>query len=143
MKPILVGQAPSRGADDVPPFGGRSGKRIAAMAGVDHARLLDVFDAVNLLERWPGPRGKGDLFPLREARRRAAILTSMLTGRTVVLVGQGVARAFGQDSTPLSRLSGGLCGFVVPHPSGLNRWYNDASNVSAASAMLKTLAGSD
>jgi uracil-DNA glycosylase len=185
MKKILfVGQAPSRDTEGGPPFSGRSGRRLASLCGLAHSDLPKMFDLANLLDRWPGKAGKGDAFPLEEARAGAARLD--LSGRPlVVLVGRNVARAFGAGGAayfePISLQhvsavgadvkynprrvawqsadrpsptvlqggqSGGAAGLVqvervpavvVPHPSGVNRWWNCPENEARAKEFLTSL----
>lgn len=61
----------------------------------------------------------------------------------VVLVGGRVARAFGVRVKRLSEVFGrlvepaGLMATVIPHPSGLNRFWNEASNVSKLRRRLR------
>lgn len=142
---LLVGQAPSRDGHGVAtPFSGASGRRLASLMGVPHAELATRFRLANLLDRWPGARGAGDAFPLAEARagwRRIA--DAGLPPRTV-LIGFAVARACGYgDAAPLTWLPGPDGGLVavVPHPSGLSRWWNDPAGRAAAAAFLSAVAG--
>jgi hypothetical protein len=50
---LVVGEAPSR-VFGVQPLHGDAGRRLARLAGLSHAALLDAVDAVNLLERVAG-----------------------------------------------------------------------------------------
>lgn len=124
MRPTLVGEAPAprrnRAALDGP-----AGDRLARHAGMaDRDELLGSFDAVNLLGRWPGCAGKGSAWDAARARRAAR--RKPLRG-VCVLLGGRVAAAYGLDGlgwgwwlrTPRAL----VC--VVPHPSGVNRLYND------------------
>lgn len=135
MKPLLVGEAPARGTEGLPPFSGRSGAFLARVAGFDVAAR---FECVNLLDRWPGPQGKGSAFPLAEAR--AAALELDVGGRTVILAGWRVAHAW-PDRAPRAYLvavdgaHGGPLA-VLPHPSGVCRWWNDAWRRDAARRFL-------
>lgn len=138
-RPLLVGQAPSRDTDGGLPFSGRSGRRLAALAGFPHADLGARFELANVLDRWPGKAARGDRFPAREARAAAARLP--LAGRRVVFVGAGVAAAFGaRPPAPLAWFdhAGARCA-LLPHPSGVNRWWNDPAHAAAAAAFLRDL----
>lgn len=135
---VIVGQAPS--SKSCRPLDGASGRRIAALAGLggvgelrSRARLL------NLVRRFPGKAGKGDAFPLVEARAAAAKIR-IPRGSTVVLLGRGVASAFGfAPSASFFRESSrrGSRVFVAPHPSGISRWWNDPANVERARAFWR------
>lgn len=141
MKPLIVGEAPARTTVGAPPFAGRTGARLAELAGID--RLRDGFDVVNLLDRWPGPSGaKGSLFPLARAREAAVLLAPRLRRRHVVLAGRRVAAAFWLARLPYLAWEtvGGADVAVLPHPSGVCRWWNEPENVAAASAFLRGLA---
>jgi uracil-DNA glycosylase len=141
-RPLIVGEAPARTTVGAPAFTGPAGRRIAALAGVDDLR--DAFDAVNLLDRWPGRQGKGAAFPPAQGRDAArALLERVGRRRPLVLAGRRVAAAFGLRALPyLER--GDLAGrpvWVLPHPSGVCRWWNDPANRDRAAALLRALAG--
>jgi hypothetical protein len=129
-KVLLIGQAPSRSGAGCAPFaaGRRSGRRLDAAAGFD---LVSSVDAMNLLRSFPGKEGKGDAFPLDRARRAAARMIPLLDGRPMVIfAGRGVAAAFNVGREDYFRvfMFGGQRAVVVPHPSGINRWWNDDGN---------------
>lgn len=147
MKPLLIGPAPgARATDGSPAFGPGPG------SGARLARLLDLndvqayFDTLNLLPLYPGRTSSGaDAFPLAEARSRA--LSVDLSERPfTLLVGRNVARAFNMPWLPYLRWMRywypGIVGFgwvaVLPHPSGLNRWWNSAENQEAASDFVRS-----
>lgn len=153
-KAVLIGQAPSASTDGKPPFVGRSGKRLARWTGVDNLR--DVFDLYNLVPSWPGKQGKGDKVPRDEMVEAAYLLISggLLGGRQVVLVGQEVRDAFIKASKggvgcyvasrepwlPFAWIeSDGSSWAWVPHPSGINRAYNDPVNVRKARKLFGEL----
>jgi uracil-DNA glycosylase len=131
-KVVLVGQAPGRNGDPKTPlFGGRgTGKKLADLFGMDRKKYEDSFKRMNVLDAWPGRAGKGDRFPIRDARAAAKQKLRALRGRTVVFVGIGTAAVFGFDpGRPLkwAGFNGGVAA-VLPHPSGVNRWWNDQAN---------------
>lgn len=149
---LLVGEAPSRTGDPTKPLTGRVGRRLAALAGLSTFQYLRRTERMNLLDRWPGSAGKGSAFPLVEARSAAWKKLSAFVGRRVVLVGRRVADALdlddpylgpwrcvvlddGGNSPPASRAF--LCA-VIPHPSGVNRWWNDPKNTRSARAFLRS-----
>ena len=145
-KPLLIGQSPSAltdGREGRRAFSGNSGERLAAVLGVGLAKLLASVEAVNLLDRFRGRQedGKGDAFPLDEARRAASLLP--LSGRKVLLVGRGVAEAFDlADMAFLEvREARGASILLLPHPSGVNSWWNKRSNVEAAVKAMRKMLG--
>jgi hypothetical protein len=135
---LVVGQAPGRTGDPTRPFDSRrgSGRRLAELAGVE--AISDVADVVNVLDSWPGAAGqKGDRFPMGAARRAAARVDLGGYDR-VLLIGRGVAAAFGVSAPflvwfPLR----GAEAAVVPHPSGVNHWWNDGSNKERARGFFR------
>lgn len=124
---------------------------------------------VNLLPEWPGTDGKGSKFPMPEGRKRATLFArnmatpSIVTsegkqfrafdGRRfsrpdlVLMAGWRVAMSFGVKhkdreyfvTTLEDPLCAGLSTVVVPHPSGINRWWNDEGNRTIARMFLESL----
>lgn len=140
LRPLLVGEAPSREGGE--PMGGRVGARLAAAAGLTVDEFLRRCDRVNLLSRCPGKAGrpKGHAFPAEEARVAAEALD--VRGRVVVILGKRVARACGlRDVAWLTevRLRDAELAFVVPHPSGIVRWYNDPANLDDLKVLMRRL----
>ncbi len=139
-KPLLVGQAPSRLTEGLGAFRGRSGKFLASLLGWTLDELLGRVEAVNLLPRFPGKCGKGDAFDPVAAR---TIAGSVRTGnRLVLLCGKKVASCFGVGGPMafLERREVGNASFVLlPHPSGVNHWWNDRGNKEAAGGLLRSL----
>jgi uracil-DNA glycosylase len=135
VRPLLVGEAPARGGNRAP-LDGSSGDRLARMAGMaGRVELLERFDAVNLLGRWPGPAGKGAAWPSGRAVRAAA--RRPLRG-VAVLLGSRVARAYGLDAAGWWTWVRGerFVAVVVPHPSGVNQLYNSLEVREATGAAL-------
>jgi len=141
MIPILfVGQAPnSKKSEDAIrkrpslTLTGSSGKRLASACGVGYMEWLRRSERVNLLDFYPG-----GAFPKRPARDSAERLVDTFAGKGVVFLGKTVASCFPFGPMRILRwYSFGLfSASVVPHPSGLNRWWNDHSNAAAARAFL-------
>lgn len=140
---VFVGQAPSlalaKAGNGSPFASGRSTDRLARLCGLsstaqlhERAWLLNVgrndFD--------------GDEEPASSTRLRALEIVGRLKGRRVVLLGVKVAAAFGLHHLPLlewrdvvahgSRFKAARC----PHPSGLNRYWNDPANCDLARVFL-------
>lgn len=146
VKTVLVGQAPSRTSEPDRPLSGMSGKRLAGLLRMTEAELSASFCRINLVDEFPGKNGKGDAFPAAEARTKALLLMKRYAGRrvTLVLAGKKVAGAFGlrgRDYFERGRFHEfPNIGFVtVPHPSGVNRWWNDAGNRRKAAKFFAEL----
>jgi len=142
--PLIIGQAPAKGNNGKPPFAGKSGARLARLAGLGETGdvLPEHFELVNLNRLWPGKKGKGDDFDMVEARSKAADLKIELQttaeSRFVLLMGRKVGDAFGWDLEYLEpNIWHNHIFILFPHPSGANHWWNDPENVVAARAMLK------
>jgi hypothetical protein len=109
---------------------------------------LDAFLAgtrrINLIDRFQGKDGKGDAFPVTLARQRLPFITEMIAShRLTVIIGMGTARAM-RVRTPLlvwgdAFRDGGSLLAICPHPSGVNRWWNDLSNVERARSFWHAL----
>lgn len=130
MKRILfIGQAPGRDGDDSSPLSGRSGRRFCKFMGLGFDSFL-ACPRRNVLGTFEGKKGKGDAFDPSEARNRARRLKLRAKN---VMFGRHVATAFGVEAEFLSTftLVGKKC-LLLPHPSGISHWYNDAENVAKA-----------
>lgn len=115
MRVELIGEAPARGTSK--PFEGRSGKFLRDLLGDDFSRL----GLSNLLSepplsfcadqtRWAALRRIANLDP---------------DGVVLLLAGHRVARAFGVVARYFEPcLLNEAVVYVVPHPSGVNHWWN-------------------
>lgn len=148
MKPLLVGQAPGPTSDPEEPLSGRCGDRLAELCGLEPAKFLARFRRVNLIDEFPGKAAKGDAFPLDLARRGAVdfLITGVFHTTRVVLLGDNVAKAFGFRPGHFPLLKFLPCGATrhgiafCPHPSGVNRWWNEPANELAARCFWRRLA---
>lgn len=135
MRPTIVGEAPGRkpGA----PLVGTCGRRLAEWAGLEGVRELStLFELTNLMRTWPGAQGKGSAWPKDEARRAAR--RHPLRG-VCVLLGLRVAAAYDLDDLGYATWLRGrrYAACVVPHPSGINRLYNEAEWRERTGAVLE------
>ncbi len=101
---------------------------------------------VNLLAAYPGREGRGAAFPIDEAREAAVALSDRLVTHpwgkqfgAVFLAGKRVARAWGLATAQYLVEQPGfpVPTYVVPHPSGINRWWNEPENRAACRALLE------
>lgn len=146
MKTLVVGEAPSRWMEEnrvtIPlPLARRE---LAALAGLIPPKFDELFEFINVFDKWPGKQGKGDAFPLTEARVAAAKLLPTFAGRKVILLGTRVAKAFYLDARTLLQFGywewtvpdgsrSEVCEIAIcPHPSGVNTWWNKPENRVAA-----------
>jgi uracil-DNA glycosylase len=141
---VLIGQAPGAGEDRGPLVGGVSGGRLQALAGMTILQYCRAFERRNLIPYYPGRArgGRGDFFPRIEARIEARKIARTLIGRRVIFVGIAVAEAF--DIVAPRPFQWYLCrsadmlasenfyGAAIPHPSGLNHFWNSPANVAEA-----------
>ena len=148
---LLVGQAPSRTGlaplETLTP--GSSSGRLLKMMGISKDEYLDNFVRLNLIDHYPGrlASGKGDKFPIHEAKRGAVrILSQFAFPWKILCVGNKVAECF-LPKTRIKYYEWMLCVSnyppavrdiaVIPHTSGLNRYWNDPSNVKLAEKFLR------
>lgn len=153
-KPYLVGQAPARSGDGRP-FTGTSGRRLMSLLDVpDYSGLLEYFELHNLIPVMQPKRGlKGDEFNLPQAKEAARRFRLKVPPHsTIIACGSAVFRAF--TTLALSETCPNFCGveligpyrhrvevYHFPHPSGVNRFWNDLNNVIEARVWLQAASG--
>lgn len=151
MKTLLVGRDPGKGwsLGDLPFVGSPSGERLATWSGLSGSEsLAQAFKLVNLLPV-PTPailRREGHVAALN-------ILNAVPHRQKLVLLGNDVWQAFngacGVKTDPKRYLfkfnrrkwRGDQLIYVahVPHPSGLNHFWNDPANVNKATTFFTDL----
>ena len=149
MKPVIVGMNNPYSVDPkyalYPHPTGSAGHRLFEMlraAGnrmnikVTPLKYVDAFDRINLLNetKWDPAKAKS-LSP--------AVL-AYLKGRTVVLCGKSSANILGMQkvdfgTTPKFDTYWDFSYYVIPHPSGLCREYNDPATVRSVGDLLLEL----
>jgi len=148
---IVIGQAPPGPPESLPPgyrpLQGPPETRLAKLAGLSRAELWLMFDRIDLIGWYAGPKHRrdnhlpskgyrkhnwdGHKFPIREARLAASRLARFgCLGEQyalVVLCGRNVANAFGLKlrSPPWTVQVHGTLFLVMPHPSGVSHFWND------------------
>lgn len=149
LRPILLGMNNplSRRPEHAlyPEPSGCTGHRIfmmlkSVLPEISEEDYLSKFDRRNMLV--------GEEWKLELARHAAADIWPLTRGRKIVMLGAQVCRAMGLSNgsravPPLCWQTvatyGGAQWAQVPHPSGLNRWYNQPGNRAAAAAFLAEL----
>lgn len=142
MRPVLLGMNnpisddPRHALYPHPPS--CTGARLQRFSGLDKRTYLEVFDRRNVIG--------GQAWDAKLARSRAPALREELLGRHVVLLGAPVNSVMrGGTKYELARAfrwtpdgSGGWLA-LVPHPSGLNHFYNDKLNQELLAIFLQEL----
>jgi len=146
VKPLIVGQAPSRN-NPAPFSGGMTGRRIAHLLDVRYDALPALVRWENLLDEWPGKSGKGDRFDIDAARAAATALVEREAHRAMrdkteprlLLLGRAVTKSFGIfEAEPFTFYTAGpLRIAMLPHPSGINHFWNSPENVERAARFLR------
>jgi hypothetical protein len=128
----IIGEAPNVSGKEM--YETRSGVRMYDLSGDVQLPWQNLFDA------YPLP------WSLPEARERAdawVFLYGHATG-PLVLLGARVCAAFGVEEVEwlgwYRRPDLGCAMIAFPHPSGLNHWWNDASNRVRARDLMQAVA---
>lgn len=114
--------------------GRAASSRIAHLIGIDEAAFIRGIVWVSLFDH-----SGSDPAKYVEMVDRASSPSD-----AIILIGRRVARVYGMETLgPLAavRRHGGMGSTVVavPHPSPLNRWWNNKANVTMASLTLKRI----
>lgn len=144
---IIIGQAPAEHGDPTAPLEGRVGRKLADLLGCTYEEYLKRSQRFNILPEWPGrDKGrKGDRFPMFVAKQNASRMSYSFGGCTVLYLGVKVGQVFGFHDEPLKWKSVAWPAgqthkaAVLPHPSGINRWWNDHKNKHAAKQFMTKL----
>lgn len=137
---VLIGEAPGRSADPSKPV-----PHLPLSSPSTRGKLIWLFGIgaydralkFNLFSSWPGKSGKGDLFDV-EAATPAMVAINRALDRidvewTVVLLGFRVAATMTKARPHLLEYFApwSTCNrtyVIIPHPSGINRWWNEKPN---------------
>jgi hypothetical protein len=132
---IIVGQAPGLNGNPDKPLEGVIGHKIALLMGIDFDTYLEI-ERINLNYGFPGKSGKGDKFNMSEGRSRAKLLMMMKFHR-FILLGRHAARCFDLTYMPLAVYRREKKFLILPHPSGINLWWNSGKNCARAAEALQ------
>lgn len=166
MKPLLVGESPSRTGDRYYsfPLSGAVAQTLCRFAGIPpesegsrYGRwtwaLYDHFDCVNVAKRYPVGGWTSEVAAMAAERLRHTLAEASEPYEVVVLLGRRAQQAYvdmqAPAQTPVDGLdfyrwvkdpdsdTGRLHVVVLPHPSALNRTYNDTSARQRAGRYLR------
>lgn len=129
---ILVGEQPSGSENGDGPIAGRAGRRLAGLLSVSWDSYLSL-DRRNLL------RNAGRWDPAA-ARETAAEIDALPADVVLVLLGRKVQGAFGLAGFPqftVARTPAGKRAYLLPHPSGRCRVWNDPRAAQTARRFLR------
>lgn len=141
---IFVGQAPGpaggcAGEGEMEPLSGRCGERLAGLMDMRVEHFLNSFTRKNLNLEFQGKVGKGDAFDEVEGIRVAKFLRGG-PHKKYVMCGHQVQRCFGYSFLPplfcCVELVPKKAFFALPHPSGINLWWNSKQNQADAKLAL-------
>ena len=164
-KVLLLGESPAAGTQHDPeswlaPGSSASADRLLKFTGYSEDEYLDTFTRDNLLHHLPKRSGKGRSFPLSRAKRQVERIfrKRWWPNQHIVMLGRRVATAFEwyrwdkvvgpikhsdleylKWYRVMNRWGGTIRAAVVPHPSGVNRWWNDANNRRRARKFFREL----
>ncbi len=163
---IMVGQAPSRFGSHDPRLAltGRPMDVLLEAAGLSRMEYFWAFERHNLAPEWKGYRGEdsstGSRFDPSACKASALVLAERADQRRLICWGREVLSAFqgpvaarradlltwekashsvsGRwDGVPVRAWRSEYLVAVIPHPSGLNRWWNDPENRAAAGRFVR------
>lgn len=144
-KPLIIGEAPSKNETTEHPIEGRVGKRLATCCGMTLQDFLKHFDRVNLLHVRQDTKEKGFEFDAKAGKAAADELRkSFQPDQVVLFLGGRVSEAFGVHGPYFEqRVVNGINtrAFIVPHPSGVNRWWNDPANLAQMNTFMRSIVG--
>ena len=139
---LIVGQAPNQHGDPRRPLEGKLGEQLCHLFGCSWDEYCRHTQRFNVLPGWPGKQGKGDKFPRHLAQQNASRMRWSFAGCSVLFVGVATAALFGVKGPtlrwkpckePLIYLAA-----VLPHPSGINRWWNNPTHRRAATRFMRS-----
>lgn len=120
-----------------------SGARLCEFMGMRRSEYIDIRRR-NLLDFYPGKLGKGARFPIGEARKAVTAIYAQneLTGSNILLVGMRLAEVFGYKGEEIltwhHRKAYNYA--IVPHTSGICRWWSNEDNKEQGVAFLHRVA---
>lgn len=154
MKPLIIGEAPSKSGDGRP-FSGRSGDRLKQLMGVgSYDELTGYFELRNLCRQEFSQSAakytaRLTLIDIRKRLIRSRNRPKRLYDPSphdschILMCGRKVQTAFGvQGELFTEYVPPGFVDihlWVFPHPSGLNRYWNDHHRVEVAKQFIRRI----
>lgn len=139
-KLVIVGEAPSNAQARRCPLEGKSGNRLAALAGMSFQELSRLTIIINATNGYARRRGKGRTINARAAKKFFANELLDMRPSIVLVLGKRLAHAAGlRKEYFIEQCLVGAKAYVFPHPSGVNRWFNDPANEFRACKFLRKL----
>lgn len=117
-----------------------SGNKLWGMTGLTMGLYNQLFDRYNLYEV---NEEHGPALGRVRAMKILNNIDKRYVNTYVICLGREVASAFGMyRAEPLKfrNIKLNTMGALVPHTSGVNRWYNEVANVRAATEFMQTVA---
>jgi len=132
VKPLLVGELNPYGSDPryaLYPMPERSaGGRLCKILGLTMREYLSRFDRTNLCT------GEWKLQAAREAAWNLSV--AVKESRPIILLGVKVCTAFTLEYAPFTKVTDNDEFYILPHPSGKCRTWNNPSSVGRARELL-------
>lgn len=134
----IIGEAPSKNSDwRYPLAGGHTGRKIEKLLGLSFRAYLKHYRRFDLIKFYPGTK-----WPKENAAANARLIHNLHEpGAHLVLLGRKVAEAFGVSDLDFCEKGerDGVTYWVSPHPSGLNRWWQDPANKALGLAFWSSI----
>jgi uracil-DNA glycosylase len=143
-RPIIVGEAPARDFDPLAlPFSSPGTERnLERLLGKDWRHRYNV---MNMLQTEQPSSGKGSSFDMDSAKMAFSWMVNagIFNDVKVLLCGQRVAEAFGLkgiDYFEVVQVPSAKAGMMIPHPTGINQWWNDGQTVAFYGSHVRSFA---
>jgi hypothetical protein len=145
-KIIVIGQAPGKGPGQIGDKISRgTWKHLSELFGVPYEHLDSIVGRFNLCPKYIGKNEKGDAFDKKLGDEVAEKICLYLWKRKdpldVIFLGRNVAKCFkaNWDFALRFPITDKLKFSIIPHPSMVNRFWNEKKNVNKIKKFLKKI----